>query len=131
MANTTITTKEIAYVLAGESRDGILLAKMLWKSKGSETSVQFDWKRVLEREESKGDLVGFFHTHPDGFTNASQRDDQTMESWSFCFGKPLLCVIGTSAGLRAWIYDASSGALKIKEIKDLRVFRNNFLVAIL
>lgn len=131
-------TREIAYVLIGENKNGILLAKMSWKTRGTEASVLFDGARVLAREESHGDLVGFFHTHPEGFTTPSKRDDDTMLAWSFCFGKPLLCAIGTSMGVRAWVYDAAAlgvgagaqaCAAQRREISKLAIFKNNMLTA--
>lgn len=93
-----------------------MLARLCWKRTGSKSSVRFDGARVLAREESHADLLGFYHTHPDHFTGPSSRDDATMYAWSFCFGKPLLCVIGTNAGLRAWLYDCSNGSPSCKEI---------------
>lgn len=131
--------KEIAYVLIGEIKDGIVLARMMWKTRGTETSVLFDGAKVLEREEKHGDLVGFYHTHPEGFTQPSKRDDDTMISWSFCFGKPLLCVVGTSVGLRAWVYDAAAltdglspaaCAAQRKEVTRVEIFKTNRLVAL-
>ena len=146
-------TKEIAYVLIGEVKNGILLAKMSWRTRGTESSVLFDGARVLAREESHGDLVGFFHTHPEGFTQPSKRDDDTMAAWCFCFGKPLLCAISTSAGLRAWIYGArttgsacagttdagatSAGAAYAgvtsarREITRVQLFNKTILIAVL
>lgn len=129
--------KEIAYTLVGETKDGIILAKLIWKTRGSETSVMFDGAKVLSHEESSGDIVGFFHTHPEGFTNPSRRDDDTMLSWSFCFGKPLLCAIGTSLGVRAWLYDAATAqapaacAAIRREVKNVQLFKNKRLVAVL
>ena len=59
----------------------------------------------MAREEKYGDVVGFYHTHPDGFLEPSEQDRATMQAWAFSFGKPLICAIDTSAGLRAWLFD--------------------------
>ena len=125
----TITTKEIAYVLLGQVQNGILFARMSWKTRGEETSVLFDGERVLKREEAKGDVVGFYHTHPEGFLQPSGRDDRTMDAWTFCFGKPLLCVIATLQGPRAWVY-GTEGAPP-REVKPVLTFDKKFLIAYL
>jgi len=100
--------KEIAYVLTGEFSNGIWFTKMRWRRKGSESSVLFDGAKVLRQEELAGDVVGFYHTHPCGLAQPSARDDATMMSWSFCFGKPLICAIETDEELKAWVYDAGN-----------------------
>jgi proteasome lid subunit RPN8/RPN11 len=57
-------------------------------------SVEFDWTKVIRREETFRDVLGFFHTHPQGLTRPSRRDVRTMQAWCDCLGKPLLCIIG-------------------------------------
>lgn len=73
--------------------------------RGEPASVEFDARWVLEREETKGDVVGFFHTHPNGSPNPSQRDLKTMRAWSSSFGKPLLCLIASDGELAAYRFD--------------------------
>ena len=53
----------------------------------------------MEREEVRGDVVGFYHTHPSMPPVPSARDAATMPAWVSCFGKPLLCVIDGGGGL--------------------------------
>jgi proteasome lid subunit RPN8/RPN11 len=53
---------------------------------------------VLAREEGRGDVVGFLHTHPTASTAPSRRDVRTMRAWTAAFGKPLVCVILGSRG---------------------------------
>jgi hypothetical protein len=125
----TITTKEIAYVLLGQVQNGILFARMSWKTRGEETSVLFDGERVLKREEAKGDVLGFYHTHPEGCLEPSGRDDRTMDAWTFCFGKSLLCVIATRQGARAWVYGAAGE--HPREVKPVVIFDKKFLIAYL
>lgn len=124
----TVTTKhEIAAILIGEYRNGIWHARLNWRTHGDVVSVEFDWKKVLDREEEKGDVVGFFHTHPDGFSSFSSRDVRTMQSWCNCFGKPLLCLIECESITRAWVFNADSDPV---ELRSLTRFRNNWLVAV-
>jgi proteasome lid subunit RPN8/RPN11 len=78
---------------------------------GEPSSVGFDANWVLRREESKGDVVGFFHTHPSGMPGPSERDNRTMQAWVGSFGKPLLCVIEADRRVVAYQYvnDAAEG----------------------
>ena len=120
--------KEISYILLGEQRNGIWHGRLNWRASGSPASVEFDWERVLSREEKYGDIIGFFHTHPGGMHNPSNRDDKTMHAWSNSFGKPLLCIIEASKEVGAWIYDyRKEGNEKVDKIER---FRSNWLVAI-
>ncbi len=65
----------------------------------------------MEREETKGDVVGFYHTHPSGMSAPSQRDHRTMRAWVSSFGKSLLCLIEADKKVRAYHYldDSSKG----------------------
>jgi len=127
-ATITSTTKhEIAAILIGEYRNGIWHARLNWPTHGDVASVEFDWQKVLEREERKGDVVGFYHTHPDGFSSFSSRDVRTMQSWCSCFGKPLLCLIECETITRGWVFRSEQDAI---ELLALTRFRNNWLVAV-
>jgi proteasome lid subunit RPN8/RPN11 len=64
---------------------------------------------VLAREESKGDVVGFYHTHPAGPPEPSQRDVRTMRAWVSSFGKPLLCLIESDGELAAYRFSDAVG----------------------
>lgn len=126
---TNTITCEVAYVLLGETTGGVWHAKMMWRRTGEPASVDFDWHKVLTREEKKGDVVGFYHTHPNGLKSPSARDDRTMDAWSTCFGKPLLCLISDGDGIGGWVYDADKdGRTRLSEVHK---FRNHWLVAIL
>jgi proteasome lid subunit RPN8/RPN11 len=74
-------------------------------TRGKPASVEFDAAWALAREESKGDVVGFYHTHPGGSPSPSRRDLKTMRAWSGSFGKPLLCLIESDGQLRAYRFD--------------------------
>ena len=123
-----IVSCEVAYILIGETSGGIWHARMQWRTSGEPASVDFEWQKVLTREEERGDVVGFFHTHPHGLKSPSARDDRTMNSWSTCFGKPLLCLIDDGDGINGWVYDADKETEK--KIAEVQKFRNNWLVVI-
>jgi len=92
--------KEICYIMLEKSATRGRLVK---KAAGNSASVEFDGQWALEREEKKGDVVGFWHTHPDGNLEPSKRDIKTMEAWTRCFGKPLFCVIQNSSYETAYL----------------------------
>jgi len=69
-------------------------------SAGQPASVEADWRWALAREEARGDVAGFAHTHPAGSgTRPSQRDVRTMEAWCNAFGKALVCLIAEGESL--------------------------------
>jgi len=99
--------REQCWILLGERRGALCLAKRVNLSVGSSTQVEFNAAWVIRREEDEGDIVGFLHTHPSGALEPSQRDVDTMRAWASCLGKPLLCLIaGSNAEARA--YDRGS-----------------------
>lgn len=85
---------------------------MRWRTGGA-ARVDFDWAWVLRREESKGDVAGFYHTHPAGVPGMSARDRRTMQAWALSFGKPLVCAIRCGLRVRAWRCDRAGGADEI------------------
>ena len=61
---------------------------------GTPSSVDADWSWTLAREESHGDVMGFYHTHPNGAgCLPSPRDILTMQAWCSALGKSQLCLI--------------------------------------
>jgi hypothetical protein len=77
--------------------------------------VRFDGLWVLAREETHCDVVGFLHTHPDGPAAPSDRDVRTMRAWCLAFGKPLLCLIESPAGLCGYRFDNSASRRLVQE----------------
>ena len=96
---------EQCWILVGENRDDLWWGKRVQRTEGEPCLVQFDPYYVLERDEKYGDVVGFIHTHPNFSAHYSGRDDLTMKAWVACLGKPLVCCIVGSDGLRAWWYE--------------------------
>ena len=83
----------------------VLACARMRPSRGEPAQVAFDADWVLQREESKGDVVGFYHTHPRGPPVPSRRDVRTMQAWTCSFGKPLLCLIESPDCLAAYRFD--------------------------
>jgi proteasome lid subunit RPN8/RPN11 len=70
---------------------------------------------VLNREEERGDVVGFYHTHPSGLAAPSVRDVRTMRAWVSAFGKPLLCLIESQGSLVAFgFHDDESPGVRLE-----------------
>lgn len=105
------TVVEQCWTLVGQKRGRIWFGRRLRRQLGQRVQVHFDGPWVLAREEKHGDVIGFLHTHPDGPALPSTRDVRTMRAWCSAFGKPLLCVIASPDGVRAFRFtdDASTG----------------------
>lgn len=119
---------EQCWILVGQRRGRIWLGRKIRRVAGERTSVAFDGRWVLDREESHGDVVGFWHTHPDGPSGPSDRDVRTMRAWCSAFGKPLLCVIQSpeSAAGFCFLNDESEGI----QLPALEVFPRSVVVGV-
>ncbi|GAH41275.1 unnamed protein product, partial [marine sediment metagenome] len=55
---------EVSYILIGKRSDSFRFrfGRLVRKRKGTPSSVEFDGKWALKREEEKGDVLGFYHT---------------------------------------------------------------------
>ena len=84
-------------------------------TRGQPAQVEFDAAWVLAREEQRGDVLGFYHTHPFSQPLPSETDLRTMRAWASAFGKPLLCLIESIDGLAAFRFDDDdSPAMKLR-----------------
>jgi hypothetical protein len=91
--------------LVGQRQAGIWLARKQRRTTGTRDRVEFDGPAVLAREEARGDVVGFLHTHPSFAARPSQRDIDTMRAWAGALGKPLVCLIRGADGLAGYRFD--------------------------
>jgi proteasome lid subunit RPN8/RPN11 len=97
---------EQCWPLVGQRRGRLWRARRLRRSVGQPTRVEFDGRAVLAREERRGDVIGFLHTHPGFRALLSKRDVDTMRAWVSAFGKPLLCLIDGTDGLAGYLFDS-------------------------
>lgn len=95
---------ENCWILLGGWREDLWWGKRTKPTEGQPCMVRFNPKYVMEREEKYHDVIGFIHTHPGMSAHYSSIDDATMKAWVFSFGKPLVCCIIGTDGLRAWWY---------------------------
>jgi proteasome lid subunit RPN8/RPN11 len=117
---------EICYIITGQQRGHLWYGRLQQRQVGQPASVEFDWEWVLAREERRGDVLGFFHTHPTGLAAPSQRDIKTMQAWVTCLGKPLLCVIKSGIELAAYCFqtDEAEG----QRLGEVQRFPGNVIV---
>jgi proteasome lid subunit RPN8/RPN11 len=127
-APATARVVEQCWTLVGGRRGRIWYARRLRRQAGTAAEVRFDGPWVLEREERHGDVVGFYHTHPNMPARPSRRDVRTMRAWCGAFGKPLLCVIAGTDGLRAWRFDADGS--EAAELADLATFLRGVVIGV-
>jgi proteasome lid subunit RPN8/RPN11 len=100
---------EISLTLLGCRMGRFWIARGHWGTEGVSARVEINPVKVLEREEKKGDIIGFWHTHPNMSASPSYRDYLTMRGWWISFGKPLVCCIHGNDGLKAhWFFDDES-----------------------
>ena len=118
---------EECYVIIGEKRDKVWAGRLQLRKEGTPTSVSFDWAQVLVREESFGDVLGFYHTHPTSAPYPSPRDVRTMQAWTTCFGKPLLCVIESRGLLVGYLFEPTGQCKPVGRITRLA---RNTLIAV-
>ncbi|GAH74745.1 unnamed protein product [marine sediment metagenome] len=119
--------KEICYIMLGKQGAYFNRGRLVKKVTGKPALVKFDGQWVLEREEKKGDILGFWHTHPNGTLEPSKRDLKTMQAWISCFGKPLFCVIQNASHKTAYLVSSIKHkkwkAVWIKQPFAYKIFR--------
>lgn len=113
----------MGWVLVGFEDSGAFVARRVMRATGAPHSVRLDSARIFVREEKIGDVLGFWHTHPEGLTGESSQDESTMAAYCLSFGKPMLSIIETGAGIRAWIHRPRQ-----KKIPASLVFRAGLLL---
>lgn len=119
---------ERCWTLVGCLRSGVWLVRRVRCELGEPTSVRFDGAWVLDREERRHDVQGFYHTHPSGLPRPSARDVRTMRAWCGAFGKPLLCVIESPQGVAAFRFD--DDASSAMPLERLQTFPRGVMVAV-
>jgi hypothetical protein len=115
-------------VLVGSRRGAIWLGRLCQKRQGEAASVDFDWSWVLAREEKRGDVIGFWHTHPFGLAGPSRRDVRTMQAWVDCLGKPLLCLIEVPGRIAPYLF--GSGEEAGRSLAEAQRFERGRLVVV-
>ena len=115
-ASTQKPVAEQCWILVGRRLGPFWHARRTRRTSGDPASVSFQADWVLSREEVKGDVLGFYHTHPAAVPGPSQRDDHTMRAWVGSFGKPLLCLIEADRHVTAYLYssdDVNTAAVQL------------------
>jgi hypothetical protein len=69
-----------------------------YHSEGSSYRVKFNWEKAV------GKVIGFYHSHPSGFSDPSTRDDRTMSAWVISEGQPMICGIFCDGRQKTFLY---------------------------
>ncbi len=128
MGRASTQVVERVWTLVGSRRGWIWCARRMKARSGAPAQVEFDGPWALCREETRHDVVGFLHTHPGMLARPSCRDIRTMRAWCSAFGKPVLCLISGSDGLRAYRFDDHESAGV--ELKIVEKFPRGLIVAL-
>jgi proteasome lid subunit RPN8/RPN11 len=119
---------EHCWTLVGRHQGRLWFGRRVRRSAGARASVRFDGRWVLEREERRGDVLGFLHTHPDGPAYPSARDVRTMRAWCSAFGKQLLCLIASAEGVRGYRFDDDES--KGVELATVEIFPRGVVIGV-
>ncbi len=111
---------ENCWVLVGGWQEDLWWGKRVKPTEGTPVSVNFSADYVIQRDTNHHDIVGFIHTHPGMIAHYSSRDDRTMKAWVLALGKPLVCCIQGTDGLRAWWYLNDEDPPVEYQVKSLR-----------
>jgi proteasome lid subunit RPN8/RPN11 len=119
---------EECWTLIGRCRGRVWLARRVRYRVGVVDSVCADGPWTLAREEKRGDVIGFMHTHPNGPARPSARDVRTMRAWCDALGKPLLCAIATPRGLVAYRFDGH--ASRGRPLAVVEMFEGDVIIGV-
>lgn len=118
---------EKCVTLVGKKILGMWLAKSINLTEGQPSIVNFDYKSILEREDKNHDIIGWVHSHPNWRADPSITDDNTMHAWVCALGRPLLCGIDGTDGMKFWLYfDDKSSPILVKHIRFGKFFCGSY-----
>lgn len=80
--------REACSIIVGQKEDEVFRVKKMMEAKNSQrsnSSFKIDPQDLVETldniEESNGELIGFFHSHPNLHSFVSDRDEKFMKLW--------------------------------------------------
>jgi len=114
---------EECWFIRGKHIGPIWVGKLEYHSMGGLAHVDFNWQ-----EAQRNDLLGFFHSHPNGLCSPSSRDDRTMRAWVKSEGRPLLCGIFCSKDDACYLYEKRNGKIESYAMFG-KVFNKDILIA--
>ena len=96
----------------------------IYESTGGPGSVDFNWEKVFKHRNT---IIGFKHTHPNGFLNPSTIDNRTMAGWVKGLNKSLLCGIQSGKKQNFFIYERNGCEVIHRKIPFLII--GNYILA--
>jgi proteasome lid subunit RPN8/RPN11 len=105
---------EECWFIYGVKVMGFFIGYPVYHSAGTSGFVEFDWKKAMNPF-----LIGWFHTHPDGFgPHPSDTDNSTMRGWVRGKAKSMVCGIACE-GEEGWYeyYRDLDGTINRRDIK--------------
>jgi len=114
--------KEECWIIFGIKVDSCVFGFLKYQGKGSWGAVDFVWEKATSKF-----LQGFHHTHPDGITQPSGRDDKTMSAWIRAEGKPLILGVKSGDSLKFFLYE-KMGALFTKREIVSKLYHDIFFI---
>jgi proteasome lid subunit RPN8/RPN11 len=121
---------EECWTLVGRRRGGVWFARAVRRVSGEPVRVAFDAAWALEREERRGDLIGFLHTHPTGALAPSGRDVRTMSAWCSAFGKPLLCLIARADRVAGYRFGGDGDGTDYVPLAEVQRFPRGVVIGV-
>lgn len=108
-------TNEQCWILKGRHGRWAWSAKRILRTEGEPATVAFDPEYVWQ---NRNEIIGWIHTHPSFTASPSDTDDTTMRAQVCALGRPLLCCIDGTDGLRAyWYMDDESEPVEVKVLR--------------
>lgn len=116
--------KEECWVVYGYKTKSHYFGVLSYQGSGSFASVDFDWRKATNKK-----VLGFYHTHPSGFTEPSDRDHRTMRAMVRAEGRELLCGILTNKTHKCFLYKRQEdGSIKPFRLTTMQLFGIKFLI---
>ena len=112
---------EQCWFIYGFRRENTWYGFLRHHSVGGPASVNFNWKKAANPL-----IIGFFHSHPSGMINPSNRDDRTMGAWVRSEGRSLICGIFSDDEKAAYLYYKGLNGITYTYL-DVKLIGNIFI----
>jgi hypothetical protein len=123
-----MTEAHIFYYLKGKIKDGVWYCRRRGRYLGKK-GPDCRWNDVRERETKAGDVLGFFHYHPEtDLDRPSEWDLTQISKWNSEFNKDILCVLANDIGMRGFIF--RPGTENLTAAGKVVYFKKSIIIAV-